>query len=97
MEREVVFFIFKGYFRAFYDSQEEKVKQKIDFVLDLIRSVEKVPEKFLKHMEDTDGLYEIRVKVGNNIFRIFCFFDEGNWVVTLNAFQKKTDKTPKMR
>ncbi len=29
-------------------------------------------------MEDADGLYEIRVEVGNNIFRIFCCFDEGS-------------------
>ncbi len=93
MKRKIVFY--KGYFREFFDAQEEKVKQKIDFVLDLIRSVDKIPEKFLKHMEGTEGLYEMRIKVGNNIFRIFCFFDEGNLVVTINGFQKKTDKTPK--
>jgi len=29
------------------------------------------------------------------IYRIFCFFDEGNLVILLNGFQKKTDKTPK--
>jgi phage-related protein len=46
-------------------------------------------------MEDTDGLFEIRVEVGNNIFRVFSFFDEGNLVILLNGFQKKTQKTPK--
>ncbi len=46
-------------------------------------------------MEGTDGLYEIRVSSGNNIFRIFCFFDEGQLVILLNGFQKKTQKTPK--
>jgi phage-related protein len=54
-----------------------------------------VPEKFLKHLTGTDGLYEIRVKLGNNIFRIFCFFDEGNLIILLNGFQKKSMKTPK--
>jgi len=46
-------------------------------------------------MTGTKGLYEIRVEVGNNIFRIFSFFDKGNLVVLANGFQKKTQKTPK--
>ena len=48
-----------------------------------------------KHLEGTRGLYEIRVEVGGNIYRIFSFFDKGNLVVLGNAFQKKTRKTPK--
>jgi len=54
-----------------------------------------VPEKFFKHLEGTEGLFEIRIKVGSDIFRIFCFFDEGNLVILINGFQKKTEKTPK--
>ena len=54
-----------------------------------------VPEKFFKHLEGTEGLFEIRIKVGSDIFRVFCFFDEGNLVILINGFQKKTDKTPK--
>lgn len=42
-----------------------------------------------------DGIYEIRVEVGNNIFRAFSFFDEGQMIVVANAFQKKTQKTPR--
>ena len=49
----------------------------------------------MKHLTGTDGLYEIRVQSGNNIFRIFCFFDKGKLVVLMNGFQKKTQKTPK--
>lgn len=45
-------------------------------------------------MENTDGLFEIRVEYGSNIYRIFCCFDEGRIVVLFNAFQKKTQKTP---
>ena len=51
--------------------------------------------KYFKHLEGTKGLYEIRVEVGSNIYRIFSFFDKGNLVVLGNAFQKKTQKTPK--
>ena len=54
-----------------------------------------VPEKYFKHLEGTEGLFEIRIKVGSDIFRIFCFFDEGNLVILINGFQKKTEKTPK--
>lgn len=54
-----------------------------------------MPEKYFKHMEGTKGLYEIRVEVGSNIYRIFSFFDKGNIVVLGNAFQKKSQKTPK--
>ena len=54
-----------------------------------------VPEKYFQHLKGTKGLYEIRVEVGNNIYRIFSFFDKGNIVVLGNAFQKKTQKTPK--
>jgi len=65
----------------------------LDFLL--IEEVQQVPETYLKHLEGTEGLYEIRVQSGNDIFRIFCFFDEGNVVVLANGFQKKTQKTPK--
>jgi phage-related protein len=57
--------------------------------------VEKVSEKFLKHIEGMDGLFEIRIEVGSNIYRIFCCFDKGSLVVLFNAFQKKTQKTPR--
>jgi len=59
-----------------------------------VRTLRIVPEKFLKHLEGTDGLYEMRIKVGSNIFRVFCFFDEGNLVILLGGFQKKSAKTP---
>lgn len=62
--------------------------------LSLIEELSRIPETYLKHIENTDGLYEVRVQSGNDIFRIFCFFDEGKLVVLANGFQKKTQKTP---
>jgi phage-related protein len=53
------------------------------------------PKKYFDHMTGTDGIYEVRVEVGSNIFRAFSFFDEGKLIVIANAFQKKTQKTPK--
>lgn len=63
--------------------------------MNLIRITKQVPEKYFKHLEGTKALYEVRVEVGSNIFRIFAFFDDGNLVVLGNGFQKKSQKTPK--
>jgi len=90
--RELIFY--RYYFQKFFDEQTEKVKEKIDYVLFLLTHSERVPAKFLKHIEGQKGLYEIRIESGNNIFRIFCCFDKGNIVVLFNGFQKKTQKSP---
>ena len=95
MERKREIIQFKNYFYKFYASQEEKVKTKIDYVLYLITVSDRIPIKFLKYIEGTDGLFEIRIKYESNIFRIFCCFDEGKIVVLFNGFQKKSNKTPK--
>ncbi|MEO8233310.1 MAG: type II toxin-antitoxin system RelE/ParE family toxin [Ignavibacteriota bacterium] len=79
----------------FYSKQYIKTKEKIDFVLDLIKNVERVPIKFLKYLEGTDGLYEVRVITSKRSIRIFSFFDEGNLVILINCFIKKSEKTPK--
>lgn len=89
-------FLYKDYFADFYLKQRQKVKDKIIWTLWLIETQQKVPEDYLKHLEGTDGLYEIRVQQGSDIFRIFCFFDEGKLIVLANGFQKKTQKTPKI-
>jgi phage-related protein len=86
---------YKNYFDEFFNKQRRKVKQKIIWILELIEDIEQVPEKYLKHLTETSGLYEIRIKQGSDIFRIFCFFDSGNLIILMNGFQKKTQKTPK--
>ena len=60
-----------------------------------MEEVQHVHNAYLKHLESTDGLYEIRIQLASDIFRIFCFFDQGKIVVLANGFQKKTQKTPK--
>ncbi len=87
--------IFGSYFFNFYDQQDTKTKRKIDFVIDIVKSIKNVPIKFLKFLEGTEGIYEIRVSTSNKNIRIFCFFDEENLVILINCFVKKTNKTPK--
>jgi len=93
VKRAILFY--GNYFLDFYHRQEDKTKLKIDFVLDLIKNVEKVPVRFLKHLEGTDGLFEIKIITSLKSIRIFCCFDEGKLIILLNCFIKKTDKTPK--
>ena len=93
MGRRIEFY--ENHFLEFYRKQDQKVKSKIQYVMELIKQTNRVPEKFLKHLEGTNGLYEIRVEYQSNIYRIFCCFDKGNLIVLFNGFQKKTQKTPK--
>ena len=86
---------YKNYFEEFLSKQRQKVKEKVIWTFLLIEEVQQVPETYLKHIEGTEGLYEIRIQLASDIFRIFCFFDEGKLVVLANGFQKKTQKTPK--
>ena len=92
MNRKIIFY--ENHFIEFYQKQDKKVKGKIQFVFELIKQVDRVPEKFIKHLTGTNGLYEIRIEYQSNIYRIFCCFDEGQLVVLFNGFQKKTQKTP---
>ena len=85
---------YKDYFNEFYSDQTTKVQKKILWTLRVIEDLDRIPEIYFKHLEGTDGLYEIRVQSGSDIFRIFCFFDDNNLVVIGHGFQKKTQKTP---
>lgn len=93
MNRQIVFY--KEHFLDFYKGLDDNVKNKIQYVFELIKQVERVPDKFLAPMTSYNGLFEIRVEYQSNIYRIFCCFDEGKLVVLFNGFQKKTQKTPK--
>lgn len=83
------------YFNEFYSKLDKDLQDKIDWVFELIKAVNQIPKKYFQHLESTDGVYEIRVEYESNIYRILCFFDEGNLIVLINSFQKKSQKTPK--
>ena len=91
--REVI--AYKHYFEEFLRKQPAKVQNKIFKIIEAIETLERIPSQYLKHLANTDGLYEARIKLGSNIWRVFCFFDKGKLVILLNGFQKKTQKTPK--
>ena len=93
MIRRIIFY--ENHFIDFYSCQNEKLKTKIQYVFELIRQVEMVPEKFLKNLSGHKGLYEIRISCQSENYRIFCCFDEGKLVVLFNVFCKKSQKRRK--
>lgn len=86
--------LFKNYYKEFYVAQAQIVRDKINYVLKMVETQRIVPKKFFRIIEGSDGIYEIRVEMENNIYRIFCCMDEGAVVVLFHGFQKKTQKTP---
>ena len=94
MARQIIFH--GDYFIDFYKELDFKVKEKIKYALELIKQVDRVPEKFLAPMTGYDGLFEVRIEYQSNIYRIFfCCFDEGKLIILFNGFQKKSQKTLK--
>lgn len=91
MKRKIL--TYGGYFEAFLESLNEKTQEKILYGLLLLKTQDRLPQKFVKHI--TDGIYELRTEYQSNIFRVFFIFDEGAVVVLFNGFQKKTQKTPR--
>lgn len=91
--REVI--AYKHYFIDFLVSQPPNVQDKIYKIIELIEFQQRIPDRYIKHIEGTKGLYEARISLGNNIWRVFCFFDKGRLVVLLNGYQKKSKKTSK--
>jgi len=95
MEKIRTVTLYKDYFTEFYNKQRQKVKEKILWTFKVIEITQQIPIEYFKHIEGTDGLYEMRVSLSSDIFRIFCFFDQGKLIVLANGFQKKSQKTPK--
>lgn len=78
----------------FLDSLSGKQVQKVLWVLRLIEELDTVPSQYFKKLVNTDGIWEIRVQVGNNIFRLLGFFINNDFLILTNGFAKKTQKTP---
>ena len=90
MKRRII--TFGRYFGEFMEGLTAKEREKVDYGLVLLKTQDRLPTKFVKHIKD--GLYELRTEYNGNIYRVFFIFDEGNIVVLFNGFQKKTQKIP---
>ena len=94
MEKVRFIKLFKNYYKEFYVAQTKVVRDKINFVLQMVEAQRMIPKKFFRIIEGSDGIYEIKVEIESNIYRIFCCLDEGAVVVLFHGFQKKSQKTP---
>ena len=92
MEKEREILYYKNYFIDFFMSLQVGARRKISYVLDMLKTQERVNSNFVKHIRD--GVFEMRASHEGNIYRAFFIFDEGNIVMLFNGFQKKTQKTP---
>ena len=78
----------------FLDSLTGKQAQKVLWVLQIIEELESVPRQYFKKLVDSEGIWEVRIQFGNDIFRLLGFFKSGSLLILTNGFAKKTQKTP---
>ena len=90
--RQIIFY--KHYFNEFYIELAEDVRTKLNNVMKLVKTADRIPVKFFRIINTVKGLYEIRMEWQGNIYRVFCCLDKGNIVVLFQGFQKKSQKTP---
>jgi len=90
MIREII--TYESYYDDFIATLSREAIKKIHYIFDLLTTENKINKKFVKHIREE--VYEMRIFVDSNIYRIFFIFDEGKIVVLFNGFQKKTRKTP---
>lgn len=95
MEKYRTVISFRNALYDFLKEQKSRIREKIIWVIKLIEHIERIPSEYIKHIQGTKGLYEIRIIFGSDIIRIFCCFDTGRIVVLLSGFIKRTQKTPK--
>lgn len=79
---------------GFLDSLTGKQAQKVLWVLQIIEELDAVPRQYFKKLVDSEGIWEVRIQFGNDIFRLLGFFDGGTLLILTNGFAKKTQKTP---
>ncbi len=86
---------YKRYFLDFYETQTPDIQLKIEWTIQLIRTLMVVPKNYFKYLTGSQGLYEIRVQYRGYAIRILSFFNKDNAIILCQAFFKKTRKTPR--
>jgi putative component of toxin-antitoxin plasmid stabilization module len=77
---------YKNYFKDFIDTLSDAEARKVFYVIDMLKTQERVNAKFVKYLRDE--IFELRAEHGGNIFRVFFIFDDGNVVMLFNGFPK---------
>jgi phage-related protein len=98
MTKRIVFYRFrskKSPVEKFLDSLSSQDRNKALWIIRFISETDMnlIPARFFKKLTGSDGIWEIRVKGKDNIYRIFSFFFHGETLVLTHGYIKKTQKT----
>ena len=64
----------------FLTKQPINVQNKISKIIEAIETLERIPTTYSKLLSGTNGLYEARIQLGTDIWRVYCFFDPFKWI-----------------
>jgi phage-related protein len=79
--------------REFIDSLDESAAARVDAFLERLRIYgNRMEGKFVKKL--ARGIFELRVKQFDRIFRVLFFYQPGMLIVVTSGFQKKTQQAP---
>ncbi|MDR0757792.1 MAG: type II toxin-antitoxin system RelE/ParE family toxin [Tannerella sp.] len=81
-----------GYFERFISDLSSKEVEKLDYIIALLETADRIPSKFIRYIRG--GICELRITYDGSIYRVFFIFDKCDTVVFFNGFKKKTQKTP---
>lgn len=97
MDNPIRELIWSEEFDSYYQSLSSSVKEKFDYVMNIMRTQKVVNTKFVKQLEGTE-FYEMRISVNSNEYRSVIFtidspsFIECTQALLLNGFLKKGTK-----
>lgn len=76
------------------DALTDVQARKVAWVLKLIREIDTVPSNYFKKLVNTNDIWEARIDVGKDTFRILGFFYGQELIILTNSFKKKSQKAP---
>jgi len=69
MKRKIT--TYGGYFERFVETLSPKELLKLDYIIALLETSDRMPVKFMKYIRE--GLYELRMEYESNIYRLFFY------------------------
>jgi phage-related protein len=79
----------------FLDGLPDRQVKKILWVLRIVRDFDPVPSQYFAKLSTKDDIWEVRVQVGGDMFRLLGFLHQSDLIILTSVFQKKTQKTPR--
>jgi phage-related protein len=77
MKRKIIFYKLDNNrcpIQDLLDSLQGKVARRVVWMLKLLEDLDSIPEKYFKKLESTKYIWECRIRVASNSYRILCFF-----------------------